>query len=295
MNKSTNSVGLLLASILLVITESASAVLVGSDGTSLVSFDEITGHLTGEIDTRTPRHTEFEFMPDGTVLLVSDVIITRYDPVTGSILGSYGAGAGIIDAELTDTGLLLVYDSTGHIRQFDPLTGAYAGPSFFVGEGALDIEVTANEVLVGIGSAIERYSLLYGGYMGNIFTGMAIKDMELTASGDILVSDWDVMQEFSLLSGAPTDFQFDPELPMRNNFEIAANGDIFVSDGISALLRYSATGTFLDVAFTSAGLRDIEFLPAAVPIPAVPIPAAVWLFGSGLLGLVGMTRRKKAA
>ncbi|MDX2458330.1 MAG: VPLPA-CTERM sorting domain-containing protein, partial [Gammaproteobacteria bacterium] len=28
---------------------------------------------------------------------------------------------------------------------------------------------------------------------------------------------------------------------------------------------------------------------------AVPVPAAVWLFGSGLLGLVGIARRKKAA
>lgn len=28
--------------------------------------------------------------------------------------------------------------------------------------------------------------------------------------------------------------------------------------------------------------------------PEVPIPAAVWLFGSGLLGLVGVARRKKA-
>jgi len=28
---------------------------------------------------------------------------------------------------------------------------------------------------------------------------------------------------------------------------------------------------------------------------AVPVPAAVWLFGSGLLGLVGVARRKKAA
>jgi hypothetical protein len=27
----------------------------------------------------------------------------------------------------------------------------------------------------------------------------------------------------------------------------------------------------------------------------VPVPAAVWLFGSGLLGLVGIARRKKAA
>ncbi len=30
-----------------------------------------------------------------------------------------------------------------------------------------------------------------------------------------------------------------------------------------------------------------------VTAPAVPIPAAVWLFGSGLLGLVGVARRKK--
>ena len=30
-------------------------------------------------------------------------------------------------------------------------------------------------------------------------------------------------------------------------------------------------------------------------ITAVPVPAAFWLFGSGLLGLIGIARRKKAA
>jgi hypothetical protein len=30
-------------------------------------------------------------------------------------------------------------------------------------------------------------------------------------------------------------------------------------------------------------------------VTAVPVPAAVWLFGSGLLGLVGIARRKKIA
>ena len=29
-------------------------------------------------------------------------------------------------------------------------------------------------------------------------------------------------------------------------------------------------------------------------IQAVPVPAAVWLFGSGLIGLNGIARRKKA-
>jgi hypothetical protein len=30
-----------------------------------------------------------------------------------------------------------------------------------------------------------------------------------------------------------------------------------------------------------------------VSASVVPVPAAVWLFGSGLLGLIGMARRKK--
>jgi hypothetical protein len=30
-------------------------------------------------------------------------------------------------------------------------------------------------------------------------------------------------------------------------------------------------------------------------VVVVPVPAAVWLFGSGLLGLVGIARRKKKA
>ena len=29
-------------------------------------------------------------------------------------------------------------------------------------------------------------------------------------------------------------------------------------------------------------------------VTPVPVPAAVWLFGSGLLGLIGVAKRKKA-
>ncbi len=36
------------------------------------------------------------------------------------------------------------------------------------------------------------------------------------------------------------------------------------------------------------------FSGTIVPVSAVPVPAAVWLFGSGLLGLVGVARRKMA-
>jgi hypothetical protein len=40
--------------------------------------------------------------------------------------------------------------------------------------------------------------------------------------------------------------------------------------------------------------KDVRLEIDSTPIPPVPVPAAVWLFGSGLLGLVGIARRKKA-
>jgi len=49
----------------------------------------------------------------------------------------------------------------------------------------------------------------------------------------------------------------------------------------------TSSGDYL-TGFTASGTGEVQ---GAV----VPVPAAVWLFGSGLLGLVGMTRRKKAA
>jgi hypothetical protein len=40
---------------------------------------------------------------------------------------------------------------------------------------------------------------------------------------------------------------------------------------------------------------DITSLHIIYHVDPIPIPAAIWLFGSGLMGLIGITRRKKAA
>jgi hypothetical protein len=58
----------------------------------------------------------------------------------------------------------------------------------------------------------------------------------------------------------------------------------------------------VEFAFGSSTFDSIEFISAATNdaalefnfIGAVPIPAAVWLFGTGLLGLIGIARKKAA-
>jgi len=50
----------------------------------------------------------------------------------------------------------------------------------------------------------------------------------------------------------------------------------------------------MKVSFKGSISGQFQFLNKPVDT-VVPVPAAVWLFGSGLLGLVGMARRKKSA
>ena len=66
-----------------------------------------------------------------------------------------------------------------------------------------------------------------------------------------------------------------------------------VSIGASSMTFNSATFLSLGITpdtYTWTWAGDSITLDATV----VPLPAAVWLFGSGLLGLVGMARRKRA-
>jgi hypothetical protein len=51
------------------------------------------------------------------------------------------------------------------------------------------------------------------------------------------------------------------------------------------------SGFNVDTIFGTAGGDFAQYTASAV----IPVPAAVWLFGSGLLGLVGIARRKKKA
>jgi hypothetical protein len=64
--------------------------------------------------------------------------------------------------------------------------------------------------------------------------------------------------------------------------------------------EFTATTTLSLLSIANGGQSQIEFIDNVsvtevnVP-PAVPVPAAVWLFGTALIGLVGFSKRRKIA
>lgn len=90
------------------------------------------------------------------------------------------------------------------------------------------------------------------------------------------------------------------------------NGYVFTFDSAAAIQLTSAsvdqTVTNLGITDSSLGFSGNQLTVNVVGLPfnsstyarilldgyVVPIPASIWLFGSGLLGFVGITRRKKA-
>lgn len=92
---------------------------------------------------------------------------------------------------------------------------------------------------------------------------------------------------------------------------INANGDLFVSDILkNEIYKIDGLGNMSlfasgfagknnppfngphDFAFDDSGNMYVSDASSIWRISAVPVPASVWLFGSGLIGLIGLARRK---
>ena len=91
-----------------------------------------------------------------------------------------------------------------------------------------------------------------------------------------------------------TDFEF--PVPMTaTGLSVTTATDLLGSLKAPGFFKFEATpGDYFVSFYGFADTSAPQLGQYGIEISQVPVPAAVWLFGSGLIGLAGMTRRNKA-
>lgn len=177
-------------------------------------------------------------------------------------------------------------------------TGDYTGWDVFPQTGT-------NQIAPGNGSTFSGLSTLPSGpadnlikqsnrLAGSIQPGDAIT-VTFDAKGNLGVSavaQVIVFSEFTGGGATPTFFDFGLTDQWQSyTYNTSAGGD--VGGGVTLALKVgcgAVPGCTADVNWDNVSFTADVLNPPS----AVPVPAAAWLFGSGLLGLVGVARRKAA-
>lgn len=204
------------------------------------------------------------------------------------------------------------YDSTGNYAVAGATTSAVLGqissyqmstamaePNalYVVWAGANDLAmgVSAEDAVNNIVTAVDTLSA----FGATNFLIPNLPDMGLapggTEAGTVISMNFNSLLESAFISNSFVTL-FDS---FALHHEIYADPAAYGLTNVTDSCLYTApencdTYMFWDTSHPTTAGHSIFANEMAASLTAVPVPAAVWLFGSGLIGLVGFARRKKA-
>jgi hypothetical protein len=141
-------------------------------------------------------------------------------------------------------------------------------------------------------------------YNGVTVTGTDANEVDLNINLAFTAPD-DISEEFSFNLGLinTPNKNVDPDNDADIvSFDNSVPSNFFSFEGVDYTLEFLGFGTLTGSGFTvddsfrvlENGSASVDLVGRITSTPAVvPVPAAVWLFGSGLLGLYGVGKRRK--
>lgn len=214
-----------------------------------------------------------------------EAIITQAENYWESVITGYQTGITGISAISIDASSTYIDGSGGILGQAGPTWGFFEGGYLFASDGIMDFDSADISALEAAGTLYDVivHELAHIIGFGTLWTynGVYVDDTgEYTGAAALAAyqAEFDPTATFVPVeldggdgtANAHWDESIDPNELMTGWL----NSPTYVSN--------TTIASFIDIGYT-------------VNLATVPLPAAVWLFGSGLLALVGWSKRKQAA
>ena len=188
--------------------------------------------------------------------------------------------AGLLSITANPVLAAVVYGYTGN--QFDefPAGTAYDTSNFISGTVTLENLLVANTTST---PAILDFSFTDGNQTLSMANGAAILDMEFTTDENG-ITNWKV--ELKILPPTPLEVDDTSHILKTLNWESGVQDTGIIQTFTNIMPFGPAWSQDIGKVLDSAGSWEGD-------VASVPLPATAWLFGSGLVALFGIAKRKK--